>query len=87
MSERSYYVITLKSKMRFVAALGEGATEIPDMVRLAPVLLDRQLLIHPSAIEAMAPCTEQEARKSAKSLNGKSMFHRYFGEVPIRMKM
>lgn len=86
MPQHSYYVITLPSKIRFVAYMSDAEAEIPGMLRLRAAFVERDILLPQTAIEAMAPCTEEEARMSAKTLNGKSMFLRYFGEVPIRLK-
>ncbi|WP_116109124.1 hypothetical protein [Lewinella sp. IMCC34191] len=86
MPDRSHYVVTLKSKVRFVAYTVDTEPEIPGMLRLHTVYVNRDILVQPTAIEAMTPCTEEEARMSGKALNGKSTFHRYFGETLIRMK-
>ncbi len=87
MESQEYFTISLKSGIRFVATASDGESAIPGMISVRPMFLDRELLLHPTAIEAIAPCSEKEATRTAKSLNGKTNFHRYFGDTPIRLKV
>ena len=87
-SSSTYYTVTLRSGVRFVASLQFDEADVAGLLHFKPLFLpDRSLLIPTTSVEAMAVCTEKEATRTAKTLNGKSEFHRLFGEVALRLQI
>ena len=87
-SSSTYYTVTLRSGVRFVASLQFDEADVAGLLHFKPLFLpDRSLLVPTTSVEAMAVCTEPEAVGTAKAMNGKEVFHRLFGEVALRLQI
>ena len=83
----TYYTVTLRTGVRFVASIDTEGQSIPGTLCFRPLLLeDRPLFIPLTSVDIMATIEGKEAMRTAKYYHTTDKFRRLFGEVVFRLR-